>query len=50
MKGVIDIEFENGVQIRFYYFPKKRPFKNTNGEKLVEVPFSTLMEEIIENE
>ena len=46
MKGIIDIEFENGVQLKFYYYPKKRPF---NGEKLVEVPFSTLLEEIIVN-
>lgn len=48
MKGIINIEFENGTIIKLCYFPKKRPFKNTE-DKLVEVPFSTLIEEIIEN-
>ena len=46
MKGVIDIEFENGETITLKYYPKKRPLV-LNPDEQEFICFSTLMDKII---
>lgn len=47
MKGVINIEFENGKTITLKYYPKKRPLVMNQDELDSVVDFSTLMDAII---
>lgn len=47
MKGVIDIEFDNGKTLTIKYFPKKRPFVNTPEDPHLMTTFSHIMDNII---
>lgn len=47
MKGIVDIEFENGKTIVIKYFPKKRPLVLNSNETQQVVCLSTLIEEIM---
>ena len=50
MKGVIDIEFENGKTITVKYFPKKRPFQNDPYDPVELKHFSSIMDWVIDSE
>ena len=48
MKGVVDIEFNNGEILTIIYYSKKRPFKNDGTNTLMEISFSSLLEKVVE--
>ena len=50
MTGFVDIEFINNDILTIIYYSKKRPFKNTTGEEIHEINFSTILEGVIESE
>lgn len=50
MKGIIDIEFNNGKTLTIKYFPKKRPFVNTPEDPHQLTTLSNIMDQIIGNE